>query len=597
MAIDKSLKDMTFEDYCRTVFNTQKRFDKPEVLKGIRCVSTTQYILGPSCAAYLAELGAETIKVELPKRGEPMRHTTPFNEPFLYPLSRWMPDKGTGLGFFGANPNEYFLSLDFHKPEAIQIMKRLAAKTDVFAENYRAGTFDRWGIGYRQHAQVNPRVIYQWMGGFGGWGPGRNRASYDILGQAQGGCFSVTGWHKEYGGMPSKQTIWIMDYWGGAISAFNVLACLYWRDNVSGKGNFLEYSQVHGAQRHLTDFISLYGKTGIVPQRFGNFEPLLCVHGILKCGKSSYPNSKNPQEQEVGFCLVSAYKDEDFQKLCKMINRADLAKKYPTHADRVGADAQSAIYPELEKFAADKTKEEVDKLCKANGILSQPVLNSKEVAANEHWHMRGTLQWLDDRRAATHMLTRRIGLNELQEWALDEKGRFSQMENCFFSIVGLKVASETREVRSWCQPIIENSAAGVIGLLLRNGTRGIELLMQAKAEVGNRNTVQLGPTVQFTQENYEGSTKLKKPFLYQDFSAPESFRLIHESRQTEEGARFYREYHLHRILMLPDAADLPLPPDYRWLPLEQVVFLLHLGEQVNSCARSILSCLLVTEIA
>jgi len=304
--VDKALKDMTFEDFCRSVFNTKDTFHKPEVLKGIRAISTTQYILGPSCAAYLAELGAETIKVELPKRGEPMRHTTPFNEPFLYPLSRWMPEKGTGLGFFGANPNELFLSLDFHKPEAIQIMKRLAAKSDVSCENYRAGTFDRWGIGYRQFKDLNPRMVYQWMGGFGGWGPGRNRASYDILGQAQGGCFSITGWPKEYGGMPSKQTIWIMDYWGGAISAFNILACLYWRDNVSGKGNFLEYSQVHGAQRHLTDFIALYGKTGIVAQRWGNWEPLLCVHGILKCGKSSYPNSKNPQEQEVGFCFVSA---------------------------------------------------------------------------------------------------------------------------------------------------------------------------------------------------------------------------------------------------------------------------------------------------
>ena len=83
---------------------------------------------------------------------------------------------------------------------------------------------------------LNPRMVYQWMGGFGGWGPGRNRASYDILGQAQGGCFSITGWPKEYGGMPSKQTIWIMDYWGGAISAFNIIACLYWRDNVSDRG-------------------------------------------------------------------------------------------------------------------------------------------------------------------------------------------------------------------------------------------------------------------------------------------------------------------------------------------------------------------------
>ena len=396
MAVSKSVKDMTFEDFCRMVFDTTKRFEKPEVLKGIRSISTTQYILGPSNACYLAELGAETIKVELPRRGEPMRHTTPFNEPFLYPLSRWMPDKGTGLGFFGANPNEYFVSLDFHKPEAIHIMKQLAAKSDTFSENYRAGTFDRWGIGARQHLKTNPRVVYQWMGGFGGWGPGRNRASYDILGQAQGGCFSVTGAQKEYGGLPSKQTIWIMDYWGGAISTFNIIACLYWRDNVSGKGNFLEYSQVHGAQRHLTDFIALYGRTGIVGQRWGNFDPLLCVSGIFKCGKSSYPNSKNPQEKEVGFCYVQAYKDEDFKKLCKVIGRDDLAKQYPTHADRVGADAQMAIYPEIDKWAKDKTKEEAHKALVAAGLVSQPVWNSKECSEQEHYHLRGTLAWIDD---------------------------------------------------------------------------------------------------------------------------------------------------------------------------------------------------------
>ncbi len=203
-----------------------------------------------------------------------------------------------------------------------------------------------------------------------------------------------------------------------------------------------------------------------------------------------------------------------------------------------------------------------------------------------------TLQWLDDRRAANHMLASRIGLNDLLEWEIDGKGFFSHREKRFFRIVGLKVSSGTRETSSWGQPIIENLAAGIIGLLIRNGVNGIEMLMQAKAEVGNRSTVQLGPTVQFTQGNYEGSRKLSKPFLYDEFREPLHFRPVHESRQTEEGARFYREYHLHRILMLPDGAALDLPPDYRWLPLEQVMFLVHLGEQVNSCARSILSCLL-----
>jgi oxidase EvaA len=223
--------------------------------------------------------------------------------------------------------------------------------------------------------------------------------------------------------------------------------------------------------------------------------------------------------------------------------------------------------------------------------------NHEVVAQTNHLQhyesgLKDTLQWLDDRKAANHMLVQRIGLNGLNEWEIDAKGFFSHREKRFFRIVGLSVSSGTREVNAWGQPIIENPAAGIIGLLVRIGDHGIEVLMQAKAEAGNRSTVQLGPTVQFTQSNYEGSRKLVKPFLYDEFLEPTRFRTLHESRQTEEGARFYREYHLHRILMKPDNVDLHLTPDYRWLPLEQVVFLIHLGEQVNSCARSILSCLL-----
>src|SRR5947208_4216844 len=103
MATQPTTKAPSFEEYCRETFDPKTAFGKPEVLKGYRVLSCTQYILGPSCASYLGELGAEVIKIELPRRGEPMRHTTPFNEPLLYPLSRWAPENGTGLGFFGAN--------------------------------------------------------------------------------------------------------------------------------------------------------------------------------------------------------------------------------------------------------------------------------------------------------------------------------------------------------------------------------------------------------------------------------------------------------------------------------------------------------------
>src|SRR6266545_234172 len=87
-----------FEEFCREEFNPAEVFSKPEALKGYRVLSCTQYILGPSCASYLGELGAEVIKIEQPRAGEPMRHTTPWNEPSLYPLSRWLPELGPGPG-------------------------------------------------------------------------------------------------------------------------------------------------------------------------------------------------------------------------------------------------------------------------------------------------------------------------------------------------------------------------------------------------------------------------------------------------------------------------------------------------------------------
>jgi crotonobetainyl-CoA:carnitine CoA-transferase CaiB-like acyl-CoA transferase len=385
-----------FEQWCQQEFNPAAAFSKPEVLKGYRVLSCTQYILGPSCASYLGELGAEVIKIEQPRTGEPMRHTTPWNEPLLYPLSRWVPERGTGLGFFGANFNEYFIGLDFHRPEARELMYKLAAKVDVVVENYRPGTFDRWGIGYRQLKDVNPRLVYAWLGGFGGWGHGRFRASYDILGQAQGGAFGITGWQEEFGGFPSKHTIWLADYWGGMMQAVNILAALYWRDTVSGEGTFLEYSQVDGVTRQLEWSLPVYGRYGVVRQRWGGWDTELCVNGIIGCGKSSYPGSDNPQEQEQGYITITAYRDEDFIRLCDVIGRQDLAKQYPDLDSRVLAGSQREIYAALEEWAKDKTKEEAAGILDRGDILNQPVWNAKEVAEQPHWQQRGSIHWMDD---------------------------------------------------------------------------------------------------------------------------------------------------------------------------------------------------------
>jgi crotonobetainyl-CoA:carnitine CoA-transferase CaiB-like acyl-CoA transferase len=120
------------------------------------------------------------------------------------------------------------------------------------------------------------------------------------------------------------------------------------------------------------------------------------VHGIIKCGKSSYPKSENPQESEEGYILVSAYEDKDFARLCKAVGDGNLAGKYAKQDVRVKAKSQMEIYPWLEKWAVDKTKEQVAAILDKADINNQPVWNSKEVANHPHWLERGAVQWLDD---------------------------------------------------------------------------------------------------------------------------------------------------------------------------------------------------------
>lgn len=204
----------------------------------------------------------------------------------------------------------------------------------------------------------------------------------------------------------------------------------------------------------------------------------------------------------------------------------------------------------------------------------------------------GVVQWIDDRKTGNHISQKRVSLNSLHDWHADEHGHFVHRRKRYFRIIGLRVSSGNREVGSWCQPILDNVAPGIIGMLVRNGKNGMEYLLQTKAEPGNRSIVQIGPTVQFTQENYLGNEQAQKPFLFDEFQNPREFIPLAESRQSEEGARFFREEHVHRVLMLPPHRTLDLPPDYRWLTADQMRFLMHLGEQVNSCCRSILACLL-----
>ncbi|MDA8337373.1 MAG: CoA transferase [Peptococcaceae bacterium] len=385
----------SYEEYCKKLFAPKREFEKPESLKGVRWMSCTMYIFTPHAVANLAELGAEVIKIETPRAGEPMRHTSPFNEAYLYPMHDSRPGTGTGFGYMNANPNKYNITLDYHRPEAQEVFKRLVTISDGLTECYRPGTFDKWKQSYRYVQEINPRFIYVWGGGFG-YGPKTFGASYDILGQAHAGLASTTGWHEDFGGHPAKHTNWIIDWYSGTQITVAVLAALNWRRK-TGLGTMIELSQVQCATRTLGYGVPMYGRFGIVRQRWGNWDTQLCVHGIVLCGKSDYPDDRNPQlKHDARYVAVSAFNDADFQELCAVIGRKDLYDKYKSHKERLHELAQMDIYKTLEEWAADKSRSQVAKALTEAGLLAMPVMNDKEVYESEHFRARGTVRWQED---------------------------------------------------------------------------------------------------------------------------------------------------------------------------------------------------------
>jgi crotonobetainyl-CoA:carnitine CoA-transferase CaiB-like acyl-CoA transferase len=384
-----------YEEYCRKAFDPGNEWSKPEALRGIRWLSCTMYIFTPHSAANLAELGAEVIKIEIPRMGDAMRHTSPFNEAYLYPLHDTRPMTGTGFGFLAANVNELYLSMDYHIPEMREVFYSLVRMSDGLTELYRPGTFDRWKMSYRTLQNINPRFIYVWGGGFG-YGPKVFGGSYDILGQAHAGFASITGMHDFMGGHATKSSNWVIDWASGTLITYGVLAAIHWRRK-TGLGTMIEFSQVQTPTRFSGYSVPLYGRFGIVRQRWGNWDTQLCVHGIILCGKSDFPDAKNPQDRyDARYVMVSAFQDADFKELCNVVRNKELYEKYKAHKDRVEARAQVEIYEALEKWAADKSRSTVVKILTDAGILASPVMNDREVYECDHYRQRGTLRWLED---------------------------------------------------------------------------------------------------------------------------------------------------------------------------------------------------------
>src|SRR5262249_13290862 len=261
---------------------------------GLLVLDLTRVLAGPFCTMMLAELGARVIKIENPDGGDDARQFDPFIE-------------GKSAYFLSLNRGKESIALDLKEPAERTLILEMVRRADVLVENYRPGTLDRLGLGYEQLRQVNPRLIYAAVSGFGHSGPWSPRPAYDLIVQAQGGLMSVTG---QPGGPPTKAGTSIGDLTGGLFTLTGIASALYHRER-TGEGMKVDVSMLDGQIAILESAVMRYATTGQTPAPMGNRHPSIAPF-------EPYETADRP-------LIIAAGNDLLFGRLCNALGKPRLA--------------------------------------------------------------------------------------------------------------------------------------------------------------------------------------------------------------------------------------------------------------------------------
>ncbi len=278
-------------------------------LQGIRILDLTRAMAGPYCTMMLGDLGADVIKVERPGRGDESRGWGP---PFVG--EPYGPYPGESAYFVSANRNKRSIMVNMKSPAGLDIVRRLAANSDVFVENFRTGVLDSMGLGYEQLRNVNARLIYCSISGYGRTGPYADRPGYDCVIQAEGGFMGITGPEE---GPPFRVGVPIIDITAGMFSATAILAALRARD-LTGEGQLIDLSLLDTQVALLANVASNYLVGGQEPRRLGNAHPNIMPYEAFRARDRWF--------------MLAAGNERMWSILCDVIGQPEL-KADPRFAD------------------------------------------------------------------------------------------------------------------------------------------------------------------------------------------------------------------------------------------------------------------------
>jgi formyl-CoA transferase len=298
----------------------------------------------------MADLGADVIKIENPNGGDQTR--------------RAMGTPGRGddtMAFIALNRNKRSVCLDLKNPDHLEELKLLIQDADVVVENWRPGVAERLGLGYAELSQINPRLVYASISGFGQAGPYSQRPGYDLIAQAMAGVMSVMGIE---GAPPVKSAIPVADLGAGLFCLTGVLAALYSREH-TGVGQYVETSLYQAALAMAVWETTEYFTTGQSPKPLGSGNRVAAPYQALATSD--------------GHIVLAANNERFWKDLCACLEAPELLQdpRYGTNAGRM--DHRDELASDLETYLSRKPTEYWTEVLLAAGIAAGPILDYAQV--------------------------------------------------------------------------------------------------------------------------------------------------------------------------------------------------------------------------
>ncbi len=320
-------------------------------LKNLLVVDLTRVLVGPYCTMILSDLGARVIKIESPETGDDSRKFGPFVKDY-------------SAYFMSLNRGKESIALNLKNDEDKEIFDKILSKADILVENFKPGTLDKWGFGWKDVNKKYPKLIYASASGFGQTGPLKELPAYDMVVQGMGGLMSVTGHPNSE---PTRVGTSIGDITAGLFTAIGINAALYDRQK-TGKGSFIDVSMLDCQIAILENAIARYLSKNEIPEPMGSRHPSIAPFEAFKT-KDSY-------------IIIAAGNDKLFGKLCEVLKIPETTNDERFNSNSLRCENMNQLKEIFEKQLSSKSTNEWIREMEALKIPCGPIFNIKQAVEN-----------------------------------------------------------------------------------------------------------------------------------------------------------------------------------------------------------------------